>query len=83
MLRDDDYDLLIAERSQAEDITARKRLELALQQYSEKLQELVDERTSQLCQSEERQRALLEINNAIISNLDRDSLTREYDGTGH
>jgi len=65
---------VIADRSQAEDITARKRLEQALQRYSEKLQELVDERTAQLRQSEERQRALLEINNAIISNLDRDSL---------
>jgi hypothetical protein len=65
---------VIADRSQVEDITARKRLEEALQRYSEKLQELVDERTAQLRQSEERQRALLEINNAIISNLDRDSL---------
>ncbi len=65
---------VIADRSQVEDITARKRLEEALQRYSEKLQELVDERTAQLRQSEERQRALLEINNAIISNLDRDAL---------
>ncbi len=65
---------VIADRSLLEDITARKRLEEALQRYSEKLQELVDERTAQLRRSEERQRALLEINNAIISNLDRDSL---------
>ncbi len=48
---------VIADRSQAEDITARKRLEEALQRYSEKLQELVDERTAQFRQSEERQRA--------------------------
>lgn len=51
-------------------VTARKRFEQALQQYSEKLQELVDERTAQLRESEERQRALLEINNAIISVLE-------------
>ncbi|MCI0748642.1 MAG: PAS domain S-box protein, partial [Verrucomicrobia subdivision 3 bacterium] len=70
----DEQGKVIADRSQLEDITARKRLEEALQRYSEKLQELVDERTAQLRQSEERQRALLEINNAIISNLDRDSL---------
>ena len=65
---------ILASRSMSEDITERKRLEQALQQYSERLQELVDMRTVQLRQSEERQRALLEINNAIISNLDRDSL---------
>jgi formate hydrogenlyase transcriptional activator len=56
------------------DVTERKRIEQALQQYSDKLQELVDERTAQLRQAEQRQRALLEINNAIISHLDRDSL---------
>jgi formate hydrogenlyase transcriptional activator len=74
---------VIADRSQVEDITARKRLEQALQQYSEKLQKLVDERTAQLRQSEERQRALLEINNAIISNLDRDSLFEAIAKTLH
>ncbi|MCI0484074.1 MAG: sigma 54-interacting transcriptional regulator [candidate division NC10 bacterium] len=56
------------------DISDRKRAEAALKRYSEDLERLVEERTSQLRRSEERQRVLLEINNAIISNLDRKSL---------
>ncbi|NIO07733.1 MAG: PAS domain S-box protein, partial [Deltaproteobacteria bacterium] len=56
------------------DISARKRAQAALQQYSENLEKLVEERTSELRRSEERQRALLEINNAIIANLNRQSL---------
>jgi formate hydrogenlyase transcriptional activator len=56
------------------DITDRKRTEAALQRYSEGLQKLVEERTARLRESEERQRVLLEINNAIISNLDREPL---------
>jgi len=56
------------------DITERKRAQEALQQYSENLEKLVDERTAELRRSEERQRALLEINNAIIANLNRESL---------
>jgi len=56
------------------DITARKRAQAALQQYSENLEKVVEERTTELRRSEERQRALLEINNAIIANLNRESL---------
>jgi len=56
------------------DITRRKRAEAALQQHSEDLERLVAERTSQLRRSEQRQRVLLEINNAIIANLERESL---------
>jgi len=56
------------------DITERKRAQETLQQYSENLEKLVDERTAELRRSEERQRALLEINNAIIANLNRESL---------
>ncbi len=56
------------------DVSARKRAEEALQRYSEKLEGLVAERTAQLRRSEERQRALLEINNAIVANLDRQAL---------
>jgi len=56
------------------DITRRKRAEAALQQHSEDLERLVAERTDQLRRSEEHQRVLLEINNAIIANLERESL---------
>ena len=56
------------------DITDRKRAEAALQRYSEDLEKQVAERTAQLRRSEERQRVLLEVNNAIITHLDRESL---------
>ncbi len=56
------------------DITRRKRAEAALQQHSEDLERLVAERTDQLRRSEEHQRVLLEVNNAIIANLERESL---------
>lgn len=56
------------------DISDRKRAEEALKQYSEGLEKLVEERTAKLRRAEERQRLLLEINNAIIANLDRQSL---------
>jgi len=56
------------------DITDRKRAEAALQQHSVELERLVAERTAELRRSEERQRALLEINNTIITKLDREAL---------
>lgn len=56
------------------DISERKRAEEALRQYSENLERMVQERTAELRRAEERQRLLLEINNAIIANLDRQSL---------
>jgi formate hydrogenlyase transcriptional activator len=56
------------------DIRARKRAELALKEHAARLEDLVAERTAALRQSEERHRVLLEINNAIVSNLDRESL---------
>jgi formate hydrogenlyase transcriptional activator len=56
------------------DITRRKRAEAALQRHFEDLERLVTERTDQLRRSEEHQRVLLEINNAIIANLERESL---------
>jgi formate hydrogenlyase transcriptional activator len=56
------------------DITDRKRTEAALKRYSEELESLVEERTASLRRSEERHRALLEISNAIVANLDRPAL---------
>ncbi len=63
---------IFASRATAE--LERKRAESLLQQYSERLEELVEERTTQLRRAEERQRVLLEINNAIIAKLERESL---------
>ncbi len=56
------------------DISGRKRAEAELKRYSEDLYRLVGERSERLHEVEERQRVLLEINNAIISYLDRESL---------
>ena len=50
------------------------RLSKRLQLYSHDLEGLVAERTEELSQEKERHRLLLEINNAIIANLDRRSL---------
>ena len=50
------------------------RFQERLKHYSEKLEDLVEERTENLRQSEQRQRALLEIGNAIIAHLDKQSL---------
>jgi len=50
------------------------RLYQASKQFSQNLQNLVEERTEKLRHAEEKHRVLLEINNAIIANLDRESL---------
>ena len=50
------------------------RAEAASRQYSVQLERLVEERTAELRGSEERQRLLLEINNALISSLTREAL---------
>ncbi len=50
------------------------RLSESLEESNRTLQHLVDDRTSQLRHSEQCQRALLEINNAIIAELNRESL---------
>ncbi|MCI0428088.1 MAG: sigma 54-interacting transcriptional regulator [Nitrospiraceae bacterium] len=44
------------------------------QQQAERLQDLVNERTRELRQSQERHRVLLDINNAIIAHFDKGSL---------
>jgi formate hydrogenlyase transcriptional activator len=56
------------------DTSDRKRAELELRQLSENLERQVTERTAELRRSEERQRALLEVNHAVVTNLDRESL---------
>lgn len=55
----------------------------SLHQHSQTLEEQVEDRTKKLRQAEERHRALLEINNAIIANLDRDSLLQAIAETLH
>jgi formate hydrogenlyase transcriptional activator len=56
------------------DISDRKRLEAALERYTAQLEGVVEERTAQLRHSEEQQRVLLDINNAIVANLEREAL---------
>jgi formate hydrogenlyase transcriptional activator len=51
-----------------------RRLVGELREWSANLQGLVDSRTSELRAAEERQRVLLEVNNAIVTCRDRDSL---------
>src|SRR5262245_1497140 len=51
-----------------------RRLALELRALTGNLQGLVESRTSELRASEERQRVLLDVNNAIVTCLDRDSL---------
>jgi formate hydrogenlyase transcriptional activator len=52
-----------------------------LKRHSANLETLVEERTKRLLRSEERQRILLEINNAIIAKLDRRSLFEAVAGS--
>ncbi|MBI2564175.1 MAG: sigma 54-interacting transcriptional regulator [candidate division NC10 bacterium] len=56
------------------DISDRKRLEAALERYAAHLEAVVEERTARLRRSEEQRRVLLEINNAIVANLEREAL---------
>ena len=52
------------------------RLNQTLNHYAERLQHLLNERTGELNHWEQKHRVLLEINNAIIVNLDRETLLR-------
>ncbi len=56
------------------DISDRKRAEAELEKYRESLERLVAERTAELRRSEQRQRALLGVSNAVTANLDRQAL---------
>jgi formate hydrogenlyase transcriptional activator len=56
------------------DISERKRAEAELARYRTDLERLVEERTAELRRSEERQRALLAVGQAIAANLDREGL---------
>ncbi len=53
------------------DVTERKRLQRLLEEHATNLEALVQERTAQLRQSEERLKVLLRVNNAIVSQLER------------
>jgi len=56
----DDFDKIIGTLSSGEDITERKGMEQRLKQYSENLEELVQKRTDELLESEERYSILVE-----------------------
>ena len=58
------------------DISDRKRLEAALEQYAAHLEAVVEERTARLRRSQEMYRTLLEITNSIICNLTWEHLFR-------
>ena len=53
-----------------------RRIVAELREMTANLQEAVESRTCELRAAEERQRVLLEVNNAIVTCLDRDSLFR-------
>ncbi|MGZ4916159.1 MAG: PAS domain S-box protein [Halobacteriota archaeon] len=52
------------------DISDRKRMEAQIKQYSEHLEDVVNERTAQLAQREEQYRTLVETANSLIFTLD-------------
>jgi formate hydrogenlyase transcriptional activator len=56
------------------DVRERRRLQEALRAHAAKLEELVEERTADLQRSRERQRVLLEVNNALVRHRTRDEL---------
>lgn len=58
------------------EISARQKAEVTLQQHLEQLERTVEECSAQPRRSEERQRVLLEINDAIATRLDWESLLR-------
>jgi formate hydrogenlyase transcriptional activator len=71
---DDEVEILrVLATSAIREIDVRRRVG-ELRAMTESLQSVVDSRTSELRAAEERQRVLLEVNNAIVTCLDRESL---------
>jgi formate hydrogenlyase transcriptional activator len=56
------------------DVRERHRLQEALRMHAARLERLVDEHTDELQRSRERQRVLLEVNNALVRHRTRDEL---------
>ena len=73
---DDEVEILRVLASSAMSEIELRRLVLELKALTTNLQEAVESRTCELRAAEERQRVLLEVNNAIVTCLDRESLFR-------
>ena len=62
---------------------AMRRMAKELRELNDNLQSLVEDRTRQLSQAEERWRVLLQVNNSLVTCLDRESLLAAIAGALH
>ena len=77
---DEEIDVLRSLATSAMTEIASRRLAADLQRLSAGLQQMVDARTSELSCAEERWRALLQVNNAVVTCLDREELLKAIAG---
>ncbi len=56
------------------DVSEQRQMQKRLEEHASLLEGLVEEQTERLRRAEERQRVLLQVNNAIVTHLDRESL---------
>jgi|RhiMethySRZTD1v2_1073278.scaffolds.fasta_scaffold27118_3 formate hydrogenlyase transcriptional activator len=73
---DEEIDVLRSLAASAMTEIASRRLAEDLQRLSGELQQMVEARTSELSCAEERWRALLQVNNAVVTCLDREDLLK-------
>jgi len=77
---DEEIDVLRSLAASAMTEIASRRLAADLERLSGELQQLVDARTAELGSAEERWRVLLQVNNAVVTCLDREAL---FKAIGH